>query len=68
MSEQPHVFDLAAAVVYVRGLGATGVTIHTIRSEIAAGRIPRIRIGKKFYLSKTALDAWISQAERRAKV
>jgi hypothetical protein len=65
MTEQPRIFDLPAAVAYVRSLSATGVTIHTIRSEIAAGRIPRTKLGKKFYVSKVALDNWILRAERR---
>jgi hypothetical protein len=63
----PRVFDLAAAVTYVRSLGATGVTIHTIRSEINAGRIACTKLGKKFYVSKTALNAWILRAERRVR-
>lgn len=67
MTESPRVFDLPAAVQYVHSLGATGVTIHTVRSEINAGRIPRSKIGKKFYVSKAALDSWILRAERRAR-
>jgi hypothetical protein len=60
-----RVFDLLAAVEYVRGLGATGVTISTIRGEIASGRIPHMKLGKNFYVAKIALDAWITRAERR---
>jgi excisionase family DNA binding protein len=67
VTETPRVFDLPAAVAYVQSLGATGVTIRTIRSEISAGRIPRTKLGKKFYVSKAALDAWILRAERRVR-
>jgi excisionase family DNA binding protein len=67
VTESPRLFDLPAAVQYVHGLGATGVTIYTIRSEISAGRIPRIKLGKRFYISKASLDGWIAKAERRAR-
>jgi len=63
----PRIFDLAAAVTYVQSLGATGVTIRTIRAAIAAGRIPHVKLGKKFYVTKTALDNWILRAERRQR-
>jgi hypothetical protein len=67
MSEQPRIFDLPAAMAYANSLGATGVTIHTLRGEIAAGRLPRLRLGKRFYLSKATLDAWILRSERRIR-
>lgn len=66
MTESPRLYDLPAAVEYVRGIGGTGVTIHTLRSEIAAGRLPKTKLGKRFYVSKAALDNWILRAERRA--
>ena len=67
MADAPRIFDLPAAVEYVRSLGASGVTVCTIRGEISSGRIPHTKLGKKFYLSKTALDAWITRAERRTR-
>lgn len=67
MADAPRIFDIPAAVEYVRSLGASGVTICTIRSEIASGRVPHTKLGKKFYVSKTALDAWITRAERRTR-
>jgi len=67
MSEQPRIFDLPDAVAYVRALGATGVTVNTLRSEINAGRIACTKLGKKFYVSKAALEAWILRAERRIR-
>jgi excisionase family DNA binding protein len=67
VSETPRIFDLLAAVAYVQSLGANGVTIHTIRLEIASGRIAHTKLGKKFYVSKQALDNWITRAERRAR-
>lgn len=65
--DQPRVFDIPAAVAYVRSLGATGVSVSTIRGEIATGRIPHIKLGKKFYVSMASLDAWITRSERRAR-
>lgn len=61
----PRLYDLTAAVEYVRGLGATGVSICTLRSAISSGRLERVKLGKRFYVSQKALDAWILKAERR---
>jgi hypothetical protein len=65
VAEAPRVFDLPAAVQYLHSLGANGVTISTMRGEIASGRVPHMKLGKKFYVAKIALDTWISRAERR---
>lgn len=67
MSETPRLFDIPAAVEYVRSLGANGVTAYTIRTAINSGRLAKAQLGKKFYVTKEALDSWISQAERRAR-
>lgn len=67
MADAPRVFDIPSAVEYVRSLGATGVSVSTIRGEIGSGRIPHTKLGKKFYLSKTALNTWITRAERMSR-
>jgi len=66
VADAPRVFDIGAAVEYLRSLGAIGVSISTIRGAISSGRIAHTRLGKKFYISKAALDQWVTRAERRA--
>ena len=64
---QQRIFDIQSAAEYVRSIGGTGTTPHTIRGLIAAGSLPKIKIGKKFFVTRAALDSWISAHERRAK-
>ncbi len=65
MTETPRIYDLAAEYIRVARRQCTGVSVHTIRGQIAAGRLVPKRIGKKFYVTKVALDAWIERTERR---
>lgn len=60
-------FDIPAAVVYLRELGAEGVTENFVRILINTGQVPHIRMGKRFYLTRAALDNWIQNHERRMK-
>lgn len=64
MSER-RLFDIRAAAEYLRSLGADSTTISFVRGLISAGTLPHLKIGKKFFVSKDALDGWISRAERR---
>ncbi len=64
---QKRLFDIAAAVEYLRSIGAGAASSWFVRQLIASGEIPHIRIGKKFYISREALDGWLAKHERRSK-
>ena len=64
---EQQLFDVKDAPGYLRGLGAKSCTVNFIRTLIASGEIPHLRIGKKFYVSKKALDIWIATRERRPR-
>jgi excisionase family DNA binding protein len=67
VTETPRYFDIPAAAVYTNSIGLTGVTANTIRMAINSGRIAHIKEGKKFYVSKSAIDAWLAKAEKRVR-
>ena len=60
-----QLFDVRGAATYLQTLGATAATVNFIRNIVARGEVPHIKIGKKFYLSRQALDGWVSRHERR---
>jgi hypothetical protein len=64
-AESERLFDIVSAVAYFQSLGATSATKNFVRSLIARGEIPHLKISKKFYVSKGALDRWIETRERR---
>jgi hypothetical protein len=64
-SLQRRPFDIKAAVLYLRQLGAEGATVNFIRNLISRSEVPHVKIGKKFYLSRDGLDRWITNHERR---
>jgi excisionase family DNA binding protein len=63
--EARRLFDILAAVEYLRGLGADGCTVNFVRGLINNGSVPHLRMGKKFYVTRESLDTWISRHERR---
>jgi excisionase family DNA binding protein len=65
--EPQRLFDILSAVLYLKSLGAQGATVNFVRGLISSGQIPHIRIGKRFYISRTALDIWLASRERRAR-
>jgi excisionase family DNA binding protein len=64
-SSDHRLFDIHAAAQYLQNIGATGVTPWTIRRLLNSGDVPCLKIGKRFYLSKAALDSWLLKNERR---
>ena len=54
-------------VLHLQGAGAHGATVSFVRNLISSGVLPHIRIGKRFYVSKAAIDAWLIRAEKRAR-
>jgi hypothetical protein len=66
-SPMRQLFDIAGSVDYLRELGANGANPWFVRGLIASGRVPHIQIGKKFYVLRSAWDAWLARAERRKR-
>jgi len=60
-----RLFDVQAAVAYLRGLGAEGVTVSFIRNLIARNEVPHLRMGRRFYVTRESLDRWVTNHERR---
>jgi excisionase family DNA binding protein len=65
LAEGRRLFDIQAAVAYLRSLGAEAVTMNFVRALVNSGQVPHVRMGRKFYVSRTALDHWITNHERR---
>jgi len=66
MVEQ-RLFDIPSAAAYLRELGASCATVSFVRTIIANGQIPYLRVGKKFFVSREAIDHWIQSRERRTR-
>ena len=64
-SAERRLFDIQAAVAYLRGLGAEGTTVNFVRGLINSGAVPHLRMGRRFYLTRESLDRWIENHERR---
>ncbi len=66
-SDGRRLFDVSGAVEYLRAIGADGATVSFVRTLINTGQVSHVRIGKKFYMAREALDGWIAKHERRAR-
>jgi len=62
-----ELFDVVAAAEYLRTLGADTASRNLIRTLIASGQLPFVRLGKKFFVRRCALDEWIVRHERRRR-
>jgi hypothetical protein len=62
-----QLFDVRSAAGYLQALGASAATVNFIRTIVASGEVPHIRIGKKFYVSRQSLDGWVTRHERRSR-
>jgi hypothetical protein len=62
-----RLFDIADAVVYLQSLGAKTASVNFVRGLISTGQVPHLRIGKKFFIGREALDRWIDQRQRKTK-
>jgi excisionase family DNA binding protein len=60
-------FTVEEAAAYFVYLGATGVTHWTVRGLIKSGQLIYEPIGRRFYVSRSSIDDYISKRERRAK-
>lgn len=62
-----RLFDLAGAAKYLVELGAEGVTIHSVRRLVANRELPVLKISKKFFITREAIDSWIARQGRRSR-
>jgi len=62
-----RLFDIGAAVAYLREIGATAATPNFVRAIIGRGEVAHLKIGKKFFVSREALDGWLQKHERRMR-
>jgi excisionase family DNA binding protein len=60
-------FDTATGAEYMRGIGLVTCTPTFISRLMREGEIARVRVGKRYYVSKAALDGWLLRHERRAR-
>jgi hypothetical protein len=67
VTQQQRLFNVQDAVGYLRSIGATSATVTFVRNLINSGQVPHIRISKRFYVTRAAMDAWLSHHERRAR-
>lgn len=67
MPEPRRLFDIPSAVEYLRAIGAAAVTANFVRHLINSAEIPHLRMGKRFYVSRESLDAWIAAHDRRGR-
>jgi excisionase family DNA binding protein len=62
-----QLFDVKAAAEYLVRLGASGASVSFVRSLIASGKVPHLKIGKKFFVYRSSVDAWLQRSERRVR-
>lgn len=59
-------FDCDSGAAFLRSLGI-GATPRSMAALIASGDISRIKFGRKYYVTKDALLAYLARAQRRPK-
>lgn len=64
---EKQLFDIVAGVKYLKSLGCDSASRWFVRQLIATGKVTHVRVGRKFYVSREAIDGWISKNERRAR-
>jgi hypothetical protein len=62
-----RLYSIPDAVEYLRSIGATAATPNFVRNLISSSAVPHIRIGKKFYITRVALDGWLTSRERKSR-
>ena len=62
-----RIFDIPAAAEYLKSLGFTGASVSSVRGLISSAQLPHIKCGKKFYVTKSALEGWLQRAEKRVR-
>ena len=65
ITQTQRLFTIEAAVECLKSIGAVSATVSLVRGLISSGRVPHIRLGRRFYVSRTALDEYLVRHERR---
>jgi hypothetical protein len=65
--ETPKYFNIADAAAYLKSIGIDAATPWYVASLIRRGKLPRTRAGRKFYVSKTALNGLLAKNELRVR-
>jgi excisionase family DNA binding protein len=66
-SQSRRLFDLDGAASHLHELGAAGVTPWTLRRLIASGQLRSIRLGRRIYISREALENLLTRLERKSQ-
>jgi excisionase family DNA binding protein len=64
--EGQRLFTIEAASEYLRMIGAVGIGPKFVRAIVASGQVPALRMGRRIYVTRAGLDAWLAKAEKRA--
>jgi hypothetical protein len=67
LATDARAFDISGAVTYLRTIGFDAATPNFIRGLVARGQVPHVKVGKKFYVTRAALDGWLSRSEGRRR-
>jgi excisionase family DNA binding protein len=62
---EQRLYDIPSAVGYLQSIGAMAITKSFVRTLIASGGIPHLKLGKKYYVTRSAMDDWLTRHERR---
>jgi excisionase family DNA binding protein len=65
--QQRQLFDILAIVAYLKSIGADGATPNFARGLITSGQVAHIRVGRKYYVSRAALDRWLETQAKRSR-
>ena len=60
-------FTFTSGAEYMRSAGFDGVTSWTLRRLAATGTLKRLKLGRRYFLTREALDELVNRLERRAK-
>jgi len=62
-----RLFPIAAAAEFLRQQGADSVSSWTIRRLLSSQQLKFIKLGRKIYISREALDDLLVRLERRSR-
>ncbi len=67
ITQNQKLFNVADAAHYLRSLGAKNTTVRFIRALIVSGQLAQLKIGKSYFVTKIALDAWLHRSEKKRR-
>jgi excisionase family DNA binding protein len=63
----PRLLSIHDAAKYLGEIGAGAVSVNFIRTIIASGQIPHLKIGRKFFVTVDSIRRWIETREKRTR-